>query len=95
MGASEAVRTRSTPVVVNTGAGGQDGLLVFANDELVAVLVVLDEEYDRDVNMQGRWFLEAGFGPCQTWSKGHVFATQDEALAWVRNQVLMDGDVAH
>lgn len=95
MMASTEVITCSKPVVVNTGFGGQDGLLVFANDKLVAVLVVLDEDYDQDTSIQGMWFLEAGFGPCQDWNRGHVFATQDQALAWVRDQVLADGAGAH
>ncbi|WP_287744815.1 hypothetical protein [Methylobacterium sp.] len=80
------------PVAVNTGSGGQDGLLVFFADQLVAVLVRLEGTHDPNTTLQGQWFLEAGFGPCQAWNKGQVFATQDEAVAWVRDQVLQQGD---
>lgn len=95
MMASIEVITCSKPVVVNTGFGGQDGLLVFVNKQLVAVLVVLNLDHEEDTTLKGRWFLEAGFGPCQAWNRGHVFATQDEALTWVRDQVLADGAGTH
>lgn len=82
----------SQPVVVNTGDGGQDGLLVFVAKQLVAVLVLLEGKHSLDTPLRGKWFLEAGFGPCQDWNKGQIFATQEEAIAWVQDQVLMDGD---
>ncbi|MFE1599044.1 hypothetical protein [Methylobacterium sp. ID0610] len=78
------------PVFVNTGAGGEPGSLVFVGGKLVAVLVQLDESEDNDRDLQGKWFLEAGFGPCQDWSKGSVFTSQDEAVAWVSEQVRLD-----
>ncbi|GJD99881.1 hypothetical protein [Methylobacterium isbiliense] len=80
------------PVVVNTGSGGQDGLLVFFAKQLVAVLVLLEDKNAPDTTLRGQWFLEAGFGPCQAWNKGQIFATRDEAVAWIRDQVLKDGD---
>ncbi|GJD99621.1 hypothetical protein [Methylobacterium isbiliense] len=80
----------STPVIVNTGAGGQDGLLVFVDKQLVAVLVLMCANHDADATLHGKWFLEAGFGPCQDWNKGQIFATRDDALAWVRTQVVTD-----
>ncbi len=78
------------PVVVNTGEGGQDGLLVFVAKQLVAVLVHLEEKHGPDPAYRNKWFLEAGFGPCQAWNRGQIFATQDEAVAWVRDQVLAE-----
>lgn len=80
----------SQPVVVNTGDGGQDGMLVFVSKQLVAVLVLLEGTHDPDTTLHGQWFLEAGFGPCQDWNRGRVFSTQDEAIAWVQHQVTAD-----
>jgi hypothetical protein len=75
---------------VNTGDGGQDGLLVFVAEQLVAVLVLLDERHSPDSTYENKWFLEAGFGPCQTWNGEQIFTTQDEAIAWVKDQVQSD-----
>jgi hypothetical protein len=47
------------PVRVATGSDDEDGLLAFAGDRLVAVLVRLSEMHD---DMAGLWFLEASFG---------------------------------
>ncbi len=92
---SMEVSACSQPVVVNTGAGGQDGLLVFVNQQLVAVLVLMNSNHDLDTTLDGKWFLEAGFGPCQDWNKGQIFATQDEAMTWVRTQIVRDNMEAY
>ncbi|WP_407530278.1 hypothetical protein [Methylobacterium oryzisoli] len=81
----------SQPVVVNTGDGGQDGLLVFVAKQLVAVLVLLEGRHNLDTSLHGKWFLEAGFGPCQDWNKGQIFTTREEAIVWIQDQVLIDG----
>lgn len=48
------------PVQVATGSRDTEGLLVFAGDYLVAVLVQLSNaQYAKT----GMWFLEAAFGP--------------------------------
>jgi hypothetical protein len=47
------------PIRVATGSDDQEGLLAFANGQLVAVLVRLSELHDK---MAGSWFLEACFG---------------------------------
>lgn len=52
------------PVLVETGSADEDGCLVFAHDRLVAVLVRLSAAAHPDEALRGRWFLEAGFGPC-------------------------------
>lgn len=46
------------PVRVANGHD-EEGLLVFAEDRLVAVLVRLSDEHEA---MAGQWFLEYGFG---------------------------------
>ncbi|ACL60608.1 hypothetical protein [Methylobacterium nodulans] len=82
------------PVVVNTGAGGEHGTLVFIEGQLVAVLTQINEARDTEQEFQGKWFLEAGFGPCKDWNNGSIFASKDKAVEWVREQVLMDEPVA-
>lgn len=82
-------------VTVNTGMGGERGTLVFIREQLVAVLVQIGANQDVEQKLHGKWFLEAGFGPCQDWNNGLVFASRDEAVAWVREQVLTDGPAAN
>ena len=72
------------PVNVMTGSHDQDGRLVFADGQLVAVLVQLDNVVHGDE--RGGWFLEVGFGPCSR-SSQPVFEGLEEALAWVQEQV--------
>jgi len=56
------------------------GQLVLAGDRLVAVLVYLsDPEYGSEC---GKWFLEAGFGPCSA-VMPPVFADLGAAGAWL------------
>ena len=51
---------RLEPVQVATGLDN-DGMLVFAGDRLVAVLVRLSDAHE-DLGVAGHWHLEAGFG---------------------------------
>jgi len=68
------------PIAVMTGSNDRDGRLVLVNGELVAVLVQLDSAAHGD--QRGCWFLEAGFGPCN--SPSHpVFRDLEDAQAWV------------
>ena len=50
-------------IEVMTGHADREGQLVLADGQLVAILVRLDDEVHG--GDRGRWFLEAGFGPCQ------------------------------
>ena len=72
-------------LAVNTGSRDRTGRLAFCDDELVAVLVRLDAPGHLPTQ-RGRWFLEAGFGPC---SRNQVpsFHDLDEATAWINRQV--------
>lgn len=47
------------PVRLATGSDDEEGVLVFADGRLVAVLVRLSDQHDDDA---GAWFFEAGFG---------------------------------
>jgi hypothetical protein len=73
------------PMPVLTGCDDQEGYLVLADGQLVAVLVRLADEMHAD--QLGSWFLEAGFGPCRT-TMPPVFDDLDEAQAWVRRQLI-------
>ena len=67
-----------------TGCNDQEGYLVLSDGQLVAVLVRFADEMHLD--QLGKWFLEAGFGPCRT-TVPPVFADLDEAQAWVRQKL--------
>ena len=54
---------------------------MLSDGQLVAVLVRLADEMHDD--QRGRWFVEAGFGPCRT-AVPPMFGDLDEARAWVR-----------
>jgi hypothetical protein len=78
------------PLPVRTDGGSHEGRLVLADGSLVAVFVkVSAEETAGDGAHAGGWFLEAGFGPCgslMTVSQP-VFATLEDAVAWVRGRL--------
>lgn len=73
------------PVLVETGSADEDGRLVFVRDRLVAVLVRLSAAAhpDPDSGLRGKWFVEAGFGPCAAQAPD-VFPALADAEAWVR-----------
>ncbi len=78
------------PISVMTDGGSHEGRLVFADGSLVGVLArVGPQETAGGERQGGGWFLEAGFGPCSTLMAvtPPVFATQDEAVAWIREQL--------
>ena len=66
------------PVRVATGAE-EDGLLVFEEDRLVAVLVQLSDENEV---APGAWFLETGFGRLDGPSHP-TFTDLDSAEVWI------------
>jgi hypothetical protein len=71
------------PVLIDGHAS--EGRLILADSQLAAVIVRLDGEH-HDLERQGLWHLEAGFGKCNT-RDARLFRTPDEAGAWVE-QVL-------
>ena len=69
-------------VRIATGAE-EEGLLVLADDRLVAVLVHLSDENEI---APGAWFLEAGFGRVD--GRGHpTFKNLDDAQDWIRQRI--------
>jgi hypothetical protein len=71
------------PVTIDTGSKDREGLLVFADGLLVAVLVQLRDEAHEE--LQGTWWLEAGFGPCSVIGPP-LFADLDKAQDWIRTR---------
>jgi hypothetical protein len=67
-----------------TGHADHQGQLVVADGQLVAVLVRLDDEVH--AGDRGRWFLEAGFGPCQS-SSQPAFSDLESAAAWITERL--------
>lgn len=72
------------------GDGGpRDGLLIYSNDALAAVVTRLDAEDAAEHYEAGRWFIEAGFGDCGILkhAKPASFASIEDVLAWVDAQM--------
>lgn len=78
----------SQPVKVLVDGHDSEGRLIFANDQLSAVIVRLDGEAHAP-DYRSLWNLEAGFGKCNVRS-APLFRTPEEAGAWVK-QKLMNG----
>jgi hypothetical protein len=64
----------------------EQGLLIFADDMLLAVIT--GSQNSVDSSRGGRWVLEVGFGPCAVASGLDVmFQTPEEAQQWVLERV--------
>jgi hypothetical protein len=70
------------PIQVGVGSHVEEGRIVLVNGKLVAILVCLTGPYDTP-GLQGKWFVEAGFGSLS--EKHELFSTWEEAEAWVRH----------
>ena len=77
--------TRQLVRVAVSGNKSEPGCLVFADGVLVAVISHLEETVDGEI--QHRWYLEAGFGRCDGLKPEPVFASKDEAQAWVAGRL--------
>ncbi|BCM82126.1 hypothetical protein mvi_05870 [Methylobacterium indicum] len=71
------------PVRVRTGSEDEQGLLVFADGALAAVLVCLSDSYGDEA---GSWFLEAGFGALASHQPA-AFADLDAAQTWIAHRL--------
>ncbi|MGF9756191.1 hypothetical protein AAII07_13370 [Microvirga sp. 0TCS3.31] len=76
----------SKPVKVRIDGHDSDGRLIFADDQLSAVIVRLDGEAHIPEH-KGQWHLEAGFGPCDVRLAPPTFSTPEEAGAWVQQRL--------
>ena len=76
----QAVRLATTPE-------GEEGRLVITPAGLViAILVLIDPVSEGADPAAGSWFLEAGFGPCQT-AVPPIFAGLSDACSWIAAQI--------
>ena len=77
------VSFQSIPILID----GHDtaGCLALVDGQLAAVLARLDRDA-HPPELKGRWHLEAGFGLCGG-TGTHVFATLDDAGAWVQERL--------
>lgn len=73
-----------TPVRVDV-PGGDDGLLVFADERLSAVLTRLGSDHDEQ---SAHWFLEAGFGRLDGRPQHPTFVDLLEAESWIKQRLL-------
>ncbi len=78
-----AVSFQPLPILID--GYDTEGHLVLIDGQLAAVLARLDADAN-DPEFKGRWHLEAGLGHCDV-PGTPVFATLDEAGAWVQGQV--------
>jgi hypothetical protein len=71
------------PVRVATGFE-EEGMLVMADERLLAVLVRLSDENEV---APGEWYLEAGFGHYFDGPDHPLFRTLDEAQDWIAERL--------
>ncbi len=64
------------PIQVAVGSCDEEGQMVLVDGTLVAVLVHLTGSCD-DPHLQGKWFVQAGFGPLL--ERHELFSTLDKA----------------
>jgi len=75
----------SQPVKVLVDGHDSEGRLIFANDQLSAVIVRLDGDAHAP-DYKNLWNLEAGFGKCNV-PDPPLFRTPEEAGAWVKQKL--------
>ena len=74
-----------SPIPVLLNGHANEGRLVLADGQLVAVLVRLDGDVDA-VQLKGTWFLESGMGACSVVDPP-VFRDLAEASSWVEGRL--------
>lgn len=72
------------PVKLAVPNPDEDGMLVFADERLIAILSRLLDDFHGD--LKGAWFIEAGFGPCDPSLAPSAFRLPSEALRWIAAQ---------
>jgi hypothetical protein len=74
-------------IAVNRSEIVERGLLIFADDTLMAVVIHLHQSVSKEY--RGLWQLESGFGPCEIAGASRPsFGTPDEAQQWVCERVV-------
>ena len=64
----------------------EEGMLVFVDDRLVAVLVRLSDAHE-ELGIAGRWFLETAYGLRLT-EMTPTFPDLDAAQAWIGQRIV-------
>ncbi len=77
------------PVKVLIDGHESEGRLIFADDQLAAVIVRLDGQAHATEH-KGHWHLEAGFGRCEARIAPPAFTALEDAEAWVRQRLAGD-----
>ncbi len=72
------------PVQVATGLD-EEGMLVFAEHRLIAVLVQLSDIH-KELGVTGQWFLETGYGRYLA-GEHPTFPDLDAAQAWISQRL--------
>ena len=76
---------RLQPTKVATTSTDEDGILIYAGEHLVAVIVRLEERVHGD-RYAGKWNLEATFGTLP-FPPDQVFDDIDHAQEWIRTRL--------
>jgi hypothetical protein len=69
------------PVTLDSSTPDREGVLVFRDDQLLAVLTCLS---DIHAELAGRWFVEAVFGDVPV-VRAPIFDTADQFASWLAN----------
>ena len=78
-------------VTVKIGSLPEEGVLLLAGNELLALLVRLEATLDaNDPEIAGKWSLEMGFGACTIRNETILFDALDDAVSWVSNRLSRD-----
>lgn len=76
-----------TPITIAV-RGSTEGHLVFLDDSLVAILVLLGNLHEDNA---GKWYMETAFHESMV-GKGHIFGSIIEAENWIRGCLASSGN---
>lgn len=78
------VEIHHQPALIPLGLETERAFLLFASEQLLAIMVFLDPvKFRNDPEIAGKWSLEIGFGPCQVGTSTVLFDGLEAANAWV------------
>ncbi len=88
MAVAKSALVRFQPIKLAARQAAEDACLCIVNHALVTVLVRLTEDVDASAP---RWYLEAGFGPCE--GEGLIFPNLADAERWILDKLSGPGPV--
>ena len=89
MNRPDLARYALQPARIAVEGADETGVIVRVDDRVVAILVRLDAEHYEDD--QGRWYLEAGFGPCA--GQPPPFRRLSSGLVWISERLGHTADI--